>query len=265
MSTKLEAAMNLVIETQKIADTDLVDVPYKVRPGWGMRINAAKFDLPGVLKEYKEELSKHITKKVFLDGSPEAVAAFARITGELEVDGLVVDASGLYRRLADAVAPSLGVRGEFGMGQYGAISNIMKVIQSEYPEFKLKGPESGTSCFIKTLDQLLDVVRSLVRATNGDALNIHILNARAVKQALAIEQTEPVALFVRGASKDEMANLSLGLIGGPAVLLTIPEDVTTEWVDEELKALTIWNGQSNSTETAEKPKKKSAKKSNQPE
>lgn len=257
--SKLEDALAKLHETEKTANLDINTIDWKIRAGWGMRINAAKFDLNAVTADYQKALGEAIKKKVFMSGSDDAIAKFISIVGDGDVDGLSVDASAFYRKLADRVGPTLGTRGEFQVTQWKIIDNVLRSMQDELgKQHKVKHMTADIGTVISSHEQLVGFIRDGMRKSNGDKLNIIMINQRITKQAIAIEQTEPCLLFIKGAKDDEIAALAVGLIGGEAVILTIPENPTQEWVQEQLNALVIWKNEDVVVEAPVPTKKRKA-------
>ncbi len=255
--SKLEDALKKLQETELTANLDINTVDWKQRAGWGMRINAAKYDLKAVTADYQKALGEQIRKKVFMAGSDEAISQFVAIVGDGDVGGLSIDASAFYRKLADRTSPTLGTRGEFSVTQWKIIDSVLKSMQDELgKQHKVMHMTAEIGTVITSYDQLLNFIREGIRKTNGDKLNIIMINQRITKQAIAIEQTDPCLLFIRGAKDDEIANLAVGLIGGEAVILTIPENPTPEWVQEQLNLLVLWKDEGVVVEAPVAPAKK---------
>ncbi len=258
---KMAEVLKKLADASKDANKSLEEIHPSMRPGWSMRIAAGQQNMVDLAAEYKVLLNGAIKKKVFTMGAAEDVAKFNNLLGELGVNGLAADASAMYRRITDAVAGSMGMRGEFSLQQFSLMNSTVGDIAVENPEMDIKDALGDFVPSITSYEALLNHVRASFRATNGNKTNVALMNKRILKQALALELTEPTVLFIRGAIQDELADISLAVVGGPAVVLAVPPSPTLEWVQEAIAEL----GLISTPEVPEgeaAPAKKRSKKSN---
>lgn len=72
---KMQDVLKRLEAAAKDANTSLDEIKPGMRPGWAMRIAAAKQDQVDLANEYKTLLATAITKKVFVTGSAQDVAS----------------------------------------------------------------------------------------------------------------------------------------------------------------------------------------------
>ena len=238
---RMQEVLKSIAAAQEIASMNLDEVPYSVKTGWTMRIEAAKGEVALLTQEYRNLLSEVIPRKVFLLGSNEAVKEFSAVMNSLGIDGLFVDASALYRRLTDRAFPTLGTRGEFAWTQARAINNELYEIEIEMGLDKVEQINLQELPAIYTAEDLLVHVRRMVRETNKDVLNIKSLESRIVKQAMSLEVTGPINLFIRGAEKEELQVLSADLMGGEPLHIRVTENMDEKAIKRALETSGLYS------------------------
>lgn len=227
--TELEAALAKYNETKSVAEMNLDDVSPKVRPGKESQKREAMDNLEGVRKAYADALRK-ATWGISVTG-PGADSFVKKAVEEAEV--LVVAVDGLYKRIADRVATTLGSSGEFGISQYSAVVQEMRTIGSELNVVSMPSPKWTEPVDVGGYEGLLRHVTGMVDSSAGSDLVALYVDRQVVEQALKSgvnRNTVPVVLTgLTEGSEQAFLNKAFAE-GRSTVVRTKEKETTTEYV-----------------------------------
>lgn len=228
--TELETALKQVVETQRLADTVLDDVPRNVRSGREAQMREAQAQLEGVKDAYGEVLRKSL---VVIACTGTGTDDFSRLSVE-EADALVVDGDEFYKRIVDRVEPSMSNNGEFGVSQYSTLIQELRSIGMEMNVVSMPSPKWSEPVAVNNHDGLLQHVRQMVESTVGVDLQALYVGRQITRAALkAGSDRNTVPVVVTGVPRSTATQLLTKLSHeGRNALVDAPEVVTKEFVLE---------------------------------
>lgn len=193
----------------KLANTDLDELSPAVRAGWASTIENSKTKLKELERQYSQQVARNSAAVLLLGPADKAqqLADLIKSKGE----GFVVDASALYRRLAQHIMPTMRDDGrsvEWGITQTSRLIGALREIGPELGLTELPMPDRVEQPSVATFDDVLRHVKHVIRSSSGESLNKLYIEKELVKQALAIRYTGAVVqVIVLGASEDEAYDL----------------------------------------------------------
>lgn len=192
MSELADAYKNYA-ETETLANMDINQFPPAHQPGHAARKRQAELQLDGAKRKYELEL-KGALFGMFVtgDGAPD----FANIAPEV-ADVVAVDGTALYKRLAERVRPTLGARGQFGVGHFAVVLQELREIGLELGVQSLPSPTYTEAPNVGDEKSLIAHMRSMVESS-GTELSVKYLAKQIVDAALknaATANTVPVVLY----------------------------------------------------------------------
>lgn len=218
-------------DVEKTASKSLEDIPQANRPAWASAIASAKLRLEALLTEYKDALVK-TGILIFLEGDRERAGELATLVTK-ENEGLVVDATALYERVANAIEPSLSDctstrQSYWGVHQVYIMNNLLQQVMSEVGLQEMDMPDRTTFPIVKTHQDLVNHIRQAVRSSVGDGLNRLYLIRQMLDQTKKIRYIGIMTpVMVLNASEEEQAGLSLGF-GHGATTISMKADDTVD-------------------------------------
>jgi hypothetical protein len=171
-----------------------------------------------------------------MKGDPNKIQEFSNfVYGEGE--GLVVDASALYKRLADEIEPTLSDSRQWGVGQTQKLHMSLQEVMHELGLVELPMPDRNSMPVVRTYEDVVGHVRDIVRSACGEFLNKLYLEAQAVKSALRIRYTNTLTpVLITNARDDEAGELAKSFAKGSAeIMVTKEDDVDKDFVYKVFK------------------------------
>lgn len=224
----LEESLKAYNDNLALANLNLDDVPRNVRPGRESQKMTAVAAIDGLRKSYGDQLRKaSFGIAVTGPGTEE----FVKIAQE-EADVIVVDALGMYRRIADRVAQALGATRDFGVSHYSAVIAELRQIAAELDVFSMPSPKWTEAVSIGDEQGLLNHIRSMVDSSVGLDLGALYISRQITEKGLAAgssKATVPVLLTGLDTASAE-ALLPKVFHEGRSTLVTTTSDVNKEFV-----------------------------------
>ena len=214
-------------KTTTLAAKELDDFPVAVRAGWGARLVQAKADLPLLRAEYRNLLlSSGIA--IFVTGDAAKALEFAQLVRS-SGEGVAVDAEALYKRLADAIDPTMSPARTWGVQQTHKLHLTLTEIMHEIGLPKVVAPPHNDSIVLPTHRNVQDYIRKIQLASdNGDLLRSYVQHL-TVQDALKIGYTSSLTpVVVMNATASDTSALSLGFGKGAAQVTVGVDDVVDE-------------------------------------
>lgn len=232
MTSKLETILKEIEQNERMASTELDTVPVYSRPG----VEGAKRQAEENLKELKKEYAKTLKELsicIFLEG--DAQDKFASVA-EAELDCFSADVDGLYKKVTAKSWPMVDQMGRF------SVSNIQELIEVLRDEVRDCGVHSmpmidvPADAVFQSEAEMCSMVKGAIRRVVSDELNLHFIESKFTKEALAAGyNTDVCCLLVKNATKEEQVGLSK-LCAGTAVL-TVPANPTAVNVERSIKKI----------------------------
>lgn len=248
----LKNLIDQIQETRVIAERDVERLPANTRAGLISAVNEAKGQLEKLKAQYGTELFKN-ARGVFVQGTPEQSAAFAAIPSR-EGESLTADASAMYRRIADRMEKSLANSTHRELKTDHVVLAINELVDigheldlREIPMLKIK-----SFPLLPTYEDLVTFVRTTIRATVGDNLNLQYLAKGLTATAINTGYVKPTTnVIVINSSPDEAEGLAkIFTAGSSDVVIGDDDTVNAEYVAKKL------NGDNTVTVTAHNKNKK---------
>ena len=238
MSENLVELVQDIVRNEKIARTDLDDIPSSTRAGWVNAIAMAKEEDVKLKRKYIETILRSSTG-IFLTGDKakcKEAAEFLVAAGE----GLEFNADSVYTELSLPLEDSIGGSREFGLGQ---VANLYAGIREMLYDLHDVGVfEANTDPVLKVCPTFADIVlhvKTFLRSAGvGDHLTANFARARLTKQALEQKLlVERAAVAVTGTdSEDERQAISKIFGKGHFTIEVGPEDtINKEFFAAHLK------------------------------
>jgi hypothetical protein len=188
--SKLEEISSRYEAAAKMAASDLSDWPRASLPGAQMLQREAQDSLPKIRQEYAAALKDGMIL-VVLRGATVNQEEFARYAQE-GAGMIVARADGAYRRLADMIWPALGDRRQFGASQLGLLVEGLAVLGRDLDVRAIKSPQISEVTVVAGREELVEYVRDIVVAADGDRIARRLLEQEIVEEALKIRYNQPV-------------------------------------------------------------------------
>jgi hypothetical protein len=225
--TTLEKIVLEIEKTAATANKELDDLPPAVRPAWGQAIAEAKGKLKELENTYRQTVAKNALG-IFVDGPQAKVKEFSAVV-QAQGEGIVLDASALYQRLADAVFATLpedkGV--EWGVAQTHRLHLGLQEIMHEVGISELPMPTRNQEPpFVTTREDVVACVKSFIREAAGDVLNRAYLQLALGNAARIIRYTGNVLpVIVESTEPAEASGLGFLFGRGVATVAVAEDDV----------------------------------------
>lgn len=215
--TELESAMAAFTETKKAADTNLDEIPYRMRAGWESKKRDAQAVLEDRKTAYQNALGKAIFGVMVLGKSSDA---FTKIAAE-EAEVLVVDGAEIYKRIVNRVLPAIGNSREFGVSHFGIVIQELRQIAGELNIVEMDAPKWLEPTSMPNEEALARHVRGMVDSSAGAGLlKFYISNqiAEAGIKAQVTKNTVPV--LITGLTPEMASAVSKGLFDPNRIITT---------------------------------------------
>lgn len=207
----------------KTAATNLEDIPWQTRSAWGISIEEAKARLGSLKKAYREAILKNGVA-IFLEGNAEKAAEFAKLIRE-SGEGLVVDASALYERLAKGVNGTMGDTRQWGVHQSAKLNRDLQEVMHEIGLKDMPAPTRKDMPVLPKYEDVVAHVRGLIRDTCDDTLNALYIAEQALKGAIEIRYTGSVApVAILNATDEERYGVAKSFAKGSATVTMKADD-----------------------------------------
>lgn len=196
------------IETMKVlANQDPANFNPRSRPGLEMQVRQSKDTLASLKEQYSKELLDN-SIGIFVSGTSESVQKFS-VVAEKEGNTLTLDANELYEKLANEIEPSIGNSREFTSNQAMFLLGSLKGISKELGVTEMQAPKLHEIRVVRTHQDLVSYVRTVLREAAGDELNKLYLSNALTKKALKICYSGSVVpVVIVNAQQDEVNPLS---------------------------------------------------------
>lgn len=202
----LREMMDEYASCEEIANRELLGTPTRSLPALQMRQREAQDRMATLTKEYGDALLKQ-GFAIFTKGDLENQGLFAAVAKN-EVEIMAVPADGLYQFIADEVEPGLGGRREFGISQLAILVRTLTLITVNHGLDELPTPNIDGLVVCQTREDLVALVRKLIRGSSGDTLNQAWIRREVTKQGLQARYArERVPVILTGAQDDEIEGL----------------------------------------------------------
>jgi predicted nucleic acid-binding protein len=223
-------------EVEKTAAMNIEEIPASVRGGWTTSIEKAKTDLKALRAAYKKVLLSNGVA-IFLTGDSAKVTELAKLADE--EGGIVVDANALYERLAKEVEQTISDQRSWGIHQVHKFHLALQEVMHEVGLSELPMPSRDTMPLVKTFQDVVDHIRSVLRAAVGDQLNAIYIEAQAAKRAFEIRYIGVMTpVLIAGAKDGEFHQLSKSFGKGTATVNVLASDeVNKEFLGKALKQI----------------------------
>ncbi len=239
--TPMELLVSSILEKRAFVSVPVEDFPPATRSGNVAAQRQAAEELVKLESRYAEYLKSAAVAAIIRAETPALAQQFLEgATEESEDPPVVLDASEMYVRIANAVAPAVGDSRQFSAGKVGMAIDEMAAIGRELSLTSLAAPRWQYDVMVPTFADLVDVIRTAVRAsTDGDELNRLYLRSRAYKRALDLGYVSAIVpVMVTGATPEETPMLTDKLFTASTVIdVTSAKGVTRETVLSALKAM----------------------------
>ncbi len=222
-------------DNQDLVDADLTEWDWRTRPALEISKSEAKRTLVGLKGQYLKEFTK-LTSKVFIDGTPEQVSSFTTL---LTKEGAnVFTAPNIYEFLADNTAPKLSYGNVFSTAAWMRLTEILADTCRTFDVYPHTPPVEPVNTAIYSKDDLVDVIKDVVRNAFGDTLNKVYLTSNFLNNALVNKFDKNMAIMVvSGLSENEKASLMDTLFPGqPSFSLSM----AAEEVPDKSTALKVY-------------------------
>ncbi len=210
--TQLLKLLANIEANQGLADADLSTWDWRTRPSMEINKSEARRALVNLKGEYLKEFTK-LTAKLFVDGTPEQVTA---ITSLLTKEGAnVLVAPNIYQFLADNTAPKLSFGEAFSTSAWLRLTELLGDTCRTFDVYPHTPPVQPQPVAVNNNDELVEVIKGVVREAFGDTLNRVYLTSIFLNNALVNKFDKDMAIVVvSGLSEKEKASLMDTLFPG---------------------------------------------------
>jgi hypothetical protein len=230
---KLEQLMEQYAEVEQIANQDLSAWPVKTLPGAQMRQRECRTQMEALGAKYKDALLGSAVA-IFLDGDQQQTQQFAKVA-EGSGGTLTISAETMYEDLAKDIEPTLGDRRQFGTSQLGMLVSALTRVGKDLDFRNIPVPQIFDVTVCREHQDLIALVRNLVRQAIGDDLNAAYIKRAVGEEAIRIRYTRSVApVVITNATADERTGLKNVFNGS----FTIPVTQENTSEDAVLQSLT---------------------------
>jgi hypothetical protein len=189
---------------KKMANTDLENVSYNMRPGFAGAIIQAKAKLADLSTELAKAVIPSRLVGLFAKGDTEQVAKFFNDNGSL-----VVDANETYKAITNELETTFTSQRLWSDTQYSRLISELRNICTDQG-YKDIAPPKQTEEMVPTYQDHLFLIKRLVRGCVGDAVAIKVITDKLIdKIAEQKMESRQIAVLVIGVtSSEEKAALS---------------------------------------------------------
>jgi len=224
MKNNLAKIVERIEEAQKLATFDLTEWDSRTRPGKELQKRQAQERLKELEENYNSELPKSIVK-VFLNTNAEETAQLVNFLKTKEIEAIV--APSVYDFITVRVEPALRRDRVFDSGAYiktiEATSEAARGIRNWVLNKEFTEP---THQSVPTKQNLLDVVKGVVRTSFGDSLNAEYVFKNIKENCLSTRFCGDylVVLITDVLSQEELQNMANSLFPNqPSVTMELAQ------------------------------------------
>jgi hypothetical protein len=238
----ISEVMKLFAAEKQAAEVDLNEVDPNVLPGMTARKRMAAERCEKLAREIRGLVEQDGAAVVLL-GPTDHQTQFAELA-EDEGDAIVISAARLYEDVAKFIEPYLGpgrvFTTETGRGLQVALTQVAQKLQ--VMSFVMPLVHQYFSNTVPTLQDLVDVVRKLVRSANNDEFNALYISHKAFEQVISTQyDANVVTVVVTDATEEEAkGDLAAKLFEGRTITVDLkdpPEKNDIVLVARKLKPL----------------------------
>lgn len=203
---KLETILKAIDRAQSFIDKDLDTVHPNARPGFYAARNEAKEKMKSLIEEFSQECQAHWGAIFVGGGQVDNYIELAQKEGDL----IVVDASALYRQIAQEVEETMGDTRVFGPSQMAVLLSAVRSIGVELDVVAMDTVKYMGDEALHGTDAVVAHVRKTIRASLEDSFNILFLRKQIIDAAIKGRYTSSIVpIAVTGISgTDEQEGLS---------------------------------------------------------
>jgi hypothetical protein len=216
----------------EVANKDLGAISMAMQAGWQCAVREAKDKLVELRKEYDSAVSSR-TVGLFVSGPEDKLEELGKLVKN--ENGLTVNVSLMYEKIADRIWPSIGRTMMFGMQQFTILMDTLRQISIDLDVQDVK-PMGYKEVCIQTKDDLVSHVRTLVREAVGDKLNAKLIKQTILNHCLN-QQTAAkyILVLLKNSIDEEIYELSQSLNTYTKAKLTKDEELTRDSVTKMFK------------------------------
>ncbi len=232
---KIDLALAELRDARRLADTNMEEVPVKMRPGRLMAKNQAAEALPGLIAAVRAATIPTRLVGLYAAGDPGVIARVGAFMAERH--GIVVDAGLMYRHIAEYVEAAFG-GGRNRTFNTTCFTRMVSCLREQEHLFGIK-PERNPDyeeAITPTLTDVVDHVRKLVRAAYGDSRNQLVVSNMILDAVVNGNLTDKrIPVLVVNSTEDEQGSLSSLFSRARAFEFAPDFDVSEESVASILK------------------------------
>jgi len=184
------------------------------RTGFELRREQAKRQLPELLKAVSEAMGRE-GKVRFLINRPYQVEVLSDLLAEILTDiptGVIVAANLLYKDYAEHIARTMGKAG-WGMTQWSNLVALLRDTATAFGFDDLEAPKAVMAPVKQ--NELMGMVRNLVRESNGDRLAATFATQKATANAIKTGLRSGDPVLVIGLGHDDAQAFRNYFLGAP--------------------------------------------------
>lgn len=194
MATEIETALSTYLATKQLAEATLDGIDRRVYAGK----ESQKREAQGNLSRDRNIYSGKVLNAAFgISVCGVGSEDFAKKAVE-EGAAIVIDATAIYKQIADRVRPSIGTSGLFGTNQFGLVINELRDIMATLGFTSIDAPKWTEPANVRDDKELLAHVAKLVNDSAGVSIVGPFIANQIVAQALRSEEvrsTVPVVVL----------------------------------------------------------------------
>ena len=189
---------------KKMANTDLENVSYNLRPGFAGAIIQAKAKLADLTTELTKAIVPSRLVGLFAKGDTEQVSKFFNDNGSL-----VVDANTTYKAMTDELETTFTSQRLWSDTQYSRLISELRNICTDQG-YKDIAPPKQTEEMVPTYQDHLALIKRLVRGCVGDAVAVKVITDQLINSIVEqkLESKQIAVLVIGVSSSEEKAALS---------------------------------------------------------
>lgn len=222
-----------LVDTKELAEKNLEGCDVRTIQGFTAAKRDAQEKVLVLEKQYAKFLRGGLCA-IFVNGTEEKVNAFL----DAAAPQIAVDASKLYRRLADDVEPFMRTDRTFEPAQFGQLLQALSHLGRELNAQSVPLPQyRDGSVVCPDAASLADHIRSIVRESMGDELNAYVLFGDVFNKALSMRYyKERVPVIVVNATPEEQQGLAVHF-NDQTISVTLDGEVDEKTVREAFSSL----------------------------
>lgn len=242
MSTKkkneLEELLNVITVTAKEASVNIDELPGPVRGGWTTRVAEARNALASLKNNYKAAALQNALG-VFVSGPADKVKAYTDLV-TAEREGIAINSQELFQVLTDEVEPQFGPSRQWSIDQSYRLRGAIHRALDGLGIAEIMAPDTSSPAPMPDTVATQKYIRDIIRAANGDDLNVLYLMHHVGERALAMGlSTTPVPVFMTDVPEAETQ--SLGKVFGTGTVLNLnlqeSDEITKEFLNKSFQEL----------------------------